>query len=72
MTQALAENLEEELIGKLYKQSYYDDLQAVINEANAATSVEEALAAYERAKEAYNALIENADAYQNLQERNEY
>ncbi|MBP5712767.1 MAG: hypothetical protein J6W77_07255, partial [Prevotella sp.] len=69
MTQALAENLEEELIGKLYKQSYYDDLQAIINEANAASTKEEAVAAYEKAATALNALRENVNAYQTLNDR---
>ena len=72
MTQALTENLEQELEGKLYKQSYYDDVIAAVNEANAATTKEEALAAYDKAQEKYNALMENADAYQKLQERNDY
>ncbi len=72
MSQALTENLEEELLGKLYKQSYLDEVNAVINEVNAATSIEEALAAYEKTKTTYNALMENVNAYQQLQERNDY
>ena len=72
MTQALVENLGEEFDGKLYKQSYYDDVIACNDEANAASTKEEALAAYEKTLQAVQALRDNVNAYQTLNERNEY
>ncbi|MBQ1700939.1 MAG: hypothetical protein II023_03650, partial [Prevotella sp.] len=69
MTQALCESLAEELEGKLYNQAYYEAVMTTLNEANAATTKEEAVAAYEKAATALNALRENVKAYQTLNDR---
>ena len=69
MTQALCESLAEELEGKLYSQAYYNAVIATIDEANAASTKEEAVAAYEKAATALNALRENVKAYQTLNDR---
>lgn len=69
MTQALCESLAEELEGKLYNQAYYEAVMTTLNEANAATTKEEAVAAYQKAATALNALRENVKAYQTLNDR---
>ena len=72
MTQALTENMGEEFDGKLFNQAYYDAVIALNEEANAATTKEEALAVYAKTMQALQALRDNMTAYETLKTRNEY
>ena len=69
--QALTENWEEEFVDRIYSQTYYDAVTAGIAASEAATTSEEAIAAYVATRDALTALRANADAYEALKTRTE-
>ena len=69
LSESLSEGWEEEFIDKEYNQTYYDAVTEALSAASAATTREEAIAAYGVVSEAINSLRANAEAYGNLLNR---
>ncbi|MBR5062028.1 MAG: hypothetical protein IKX24_07790 [Prevotella sp.] len=68
---ALTENWEEEFVDRIYSQTYYDAVTAGIAASEAASTSEDAIAAYVATRDALTALRANADAYEALKARAE-
>ena len=69
LSESLSEGWEEEFIDKEYNQTYYDAVTEALSAASAATTREEAIAAYGVVSDAINSLRANAEAYGNLLNR---